>query len=289
MNLKKKKKIVLVLGGGGTKCLSYIGIIRVLESRGLEISEYVGTSMGGLVASLAAAGITSGGMAKIALPVSKKDFLDLNLAELLMYQTRASSVFKGEKLAEFIRQIIPVRDFKKLPKPLFINAVDLVTGKNIFFGSHGYDHVPVHDVVYASCAIPGVFAPKKIGDGYYADGGVVDNLPIRFAESRDPDLIIAAMPRFKSFPDRWDIEKEGGIVGTILRTNSMMIRAMLTNQVQTCSKPLILIEPDLTDNELFSFDNINRMIFRGEHAALKILDNHPALKDTPRLRFRRGQ
>ena len=223
---KKKKKIILVLGGGGTKCLSYIGVMRVLEAKGIEVSEYVGTSMGAIVAALAACGVSSSDMTKIALPVSKKDFLDLNLAELLLYQTGASSVFKGDRLAQFIRRIIPMTDFRKLPKSLFINAVDLSTGQNIYFGSSGYEHVPVYDAVYSSCAIPGVFAPKKIGEGYFVDGGVMDNLPIRFAESRDPDLIIAAMPRFKTFPDRWDVKKEGGIVATVLRTNSMMIRAI---------------------------------------------------------------
>ncbi len=283
--MSKKKKIILVLGGGGTKCLSFIGILRVLEAKGIEISEYVGTSMGAIVASLASSGMSSADMTKIAMPVSKKDFLDLNLAELLLYQTRASSVFKGERLAEFIRRITPISDFRRMPKPLFVNAVDLVTGQNVFFGSGGYDAVPVYDAVYASCAIPGVFAPKKINEGHFVDGGVVDNLPIRFAESREPDLIIAAMPSFKTYPDRWDVEKEGGIVATVLRTNSMMIRAILANQVQTCSKPLILIEPDLTDNEFFSFENINRMIFRGEHAAARILENHPLLGTKPRSRF----
>ena len=57
--MTKKKKIILVLGGGGTKCLSFIGIIRVLEAKGIEISEYVGTSMGAIVASLAAGGMSS--------------------------------------------------------------------------------------------------------------------------------------------------------------------------------------------------------------------------------------
>ncbi len=283
--MKRKKKIILVLGGGGTKCLSYIGVIRVLEAKGIEISECVGTSMGAIIAALTASGISSSDMIKMALPVGKKDFLDLNLADLLLYQTRARSVFKGDRLAEFIRRILPISDFRKLPMPLFINSVDIASGQIIFFGSSGYQDVPIPDAVYASCAIPGVFAPKKIGDGYFVDGGIMDNLPIRFAETRDPDLIIAAMPRFKSFPDRWDVEKEGGIVGTVLRTNSMMIRALLTTQIQTCSKPLILIEPDLTDNELFNFDNINRMIFRGEHAAAKLLENHPLLESKGPMRL----
>jgi NTE family protein len=273
-----KKKITLVMGGG-TKCLSYIGVLRVLEAKGMEISEYVGTSMGALIASLAASGVSSIDMTKIAMPLAKKDFLDLNLSELLLYQTKANSVFKGEKLADFIRKLIPISDFRKLPKPLFINSVDLVTGSNIFFGSSGYEDVPIPDAVYASCAIPGVFSPKKIGEAYFVDGGVVDNLPIRFAESREPDLIIAVIPSIKAFPDRWDIETSGGIVATVLRTNSMMIRAMLASQVKNCSKPLILIEPDLTDTQLFSFENINKMIFRGEHAAAKILENHPILRE----------
>ncbi len=281
----KPKKIVLVLGGGGTKCLSYIGVLRVLEAKGIEVSEYIGTSMGAIVATLGACGMSSTEMTKIALPVSKKDFLDLNLAELLLYQTKATSVFKGERLADFIRRILPCSDFRKLPKPLFINAVNIVTGQNVYFGAPGFDNVPIPDAVYASCAIPGVFAPKKIGPGYFVDGGIMDNLPIRFAESLEPDLIIAVMPRFKSFPDLWDVAKEGGIVTTVLRSNAMMIRAMLTNQIQSCTRPLILIEPDLTDNEFFNFKNLNRMIFRGEHAAAKILENHPLLKSDDRFRI----
>ncbi len=49
-------RIALVLCGGGARGLAHIGLLEVLEKEGLRPSFLVGTSMGGVVAALSAAG-----------------------------------------------------------------------------------------------------------------------------------------------------------------------------------------------------------------------------------------
>ena len=52
--------------------------------------------------------------------------------------------------------------------------------------------------VWASCAIPGVFRPVKLGDDMYVDGGVRENLPVEMSVSRlgvtKPYVIVANAP-----------------------------------------------------------------------------------------------
>jgi NTE family protein len=54
---------------------------------------------------------------------------------------------------------------------LRVCAVELDSGRRVVFGSRGAPHATVGQAVAASCAIPGVFAPVRIGERRYVDGG----------------------------------------------------------------------------------------------------------------------
>ncbi len=54
------------------------------------------------------------------------------------------------------------------------------------------------DAVYGSCALPGVFEPLLHGGYHYMDGGIVDAVPLRFARTLHPDLIVAVDLSVKS-------------------------------------------------------------------------------------------
>jgi NTE family protein len=51
-------------------------------------------------------------------------------------------------------------------------CVDKRSGRRVVFGAPGAPRATVADAVTASCAIPWVFAPVRIGDREYVDGGV---------------------------------------------------------------------------------------------------------------------
>ena len=54
---QKKPKVGLVLSGGGAKGLAHIGVLKVLEESGVEISYIGGTSMGAIIGGALCFGI----------------------------------------------------------------------------------------------------------------------------------------------------------------------------------------------------------------------------------------
>ena len=73
---------------------------------------------------------------------------------------------------------------------LRVCAVDKRSGRRAVFGAPGAPAASVADAVTASCAIPWVFAPVRIGDRDYVDGGVwsVTNLDASPAR-RDTEVL----------------------------------------------------------------------------------------------------
>lgn len=54
-------------------------------------------------------------------------------------------------------------------------------------------------VLLASCALPFLFKPVKIGDSYYMDGGCSDPLPIKFAFDKGCDKVIGIVTRERTY------------------------------------------------------------------------------------------
>jgi NTE family protein len=67
------QKVGLVLSGGGAKGIAHIGILKALEENNIPIDYITGTSMGGIVGAMYAAGYSPSQIEKIAL---SKDFQD---------------------------------------------------------------------------------------------------------------------------------------------------------------------------------------------------------------------
>jgi hypothetical protein len=57
--LGQRPRIILVLGGGGARGLAHIGVLRVLEEEQIPVDEIVGVSVGALIGSLYAGGLTA--------------------------------------------------------------------------------------------------------------------------------------------------------------------------------------------------------------------------------------
>ena len=55
---------------------------------------------------------------------------------------------------------------------LRVVAVDRATGRRVVFGAPGAPHAAVGEAVAASCAVPGVYRPVRIGGREYVDGAV---------------------------------------------------------------------------------------------------------------------
>jgi NTE family protein len=77
---------------------------------------------------------------------------------------------------------------------LCIVAVDRGSGRRVAFGTDGAPEATVADAVAASCAIPGYFAPIRIAEREYVDGGVWSPTNLDLARARRGDRVLCLVP-----------------------------------------------------------------------------------------------
>ncbi len=169
-------KTGLVLSGGGVRGIAHIGAIKALEEMNIVPSHVAGTSAGAIIGALYAAGI---GWEEIL------DFIKtVELFSLKKYALGKPGFVDTEKFYDRFKDLLPNDNFEALKKPLYITATNMLTGNlNVF--SKGELIRPI----LASAAFPGVFAPVKIEEGYYSDGGILNNFPTDLIKTHCDQLI----------------------------------------------------------------------------------------------------
>ena len=171
MNLKKiffrekrrDYRVGLALGGGGTRGFAHLGALKAFEEDGIVFDEVAGTSVGSLVASLYAYGMTSDEMLAIA---NKLKVSDIRNSRLFFMPS------KTEGLEELIKQTVGDTFIEDLKKPLTVVAVDLITGEEIDIKKGN-----LAKAVAGSCSVPGVFQPVEFENYRLADGGLLNTIP----------------------------------------------------------------------------------------------------------------
>jgi NTE family protein len=268
-------RIVLVLGGGGVKGMAHAGAWRAVEESGLAVAEIVGTSIGALVGACVAGGQGWRELTARAMALTKPDIALLNRWALLLNGIRQPSVFRGDTLQAYIASILPVRTFGELSMPLSMNAVDLETGEETWFGAGGREDVALADAVYASCALPVFYPPAELGGRFYIDGGAADPLPVRRAAERDADLIVAvdvgAGPELNAAET---VEK--GMIAIQNRVFSLMAHAGKRTVLDTwAGPPLLYVRPQLDGYETFDFEGTDYFLEEGYRATREALATLP--------------
>ena len=272
-------KVAIVLSGGGLKGLAHVGALKAIKALGIPVHEYIGTSMGSLICSLAAGGMDIEEMERLALNLKSENILQMRTLHFLRKRLKARSIYDGALLHRYFEDIIPIDSFKLLETPLVINAVEMSHGEEVYWGGEDCDDIPVHDAVYGSCALPGLFPPLELDGKCYIDGGVMTNLPVRKARERGADLIIAVNLGLPALRDPREVPEQRGIIDILLQSNSITMRRILQLQLREFIEyPLILIEPALPTRRMFDFDETDRSIRAGERATLNVLRDHPLLE-----------
>jgi NTE family protein len=175
-------KIALVLGGGAARGFAHVGVIRVLEQEKIPIDMIVGTSVGSLIGAIYAYDVNSFELEWSAFTLERENIFDYDLRTVMTGMGAA----KGEKLEEFVREKVPIKNIEDLRIPFAAVATDLQRGTRVVL-----DKGPVDRAVRASCSIPGVFHPIEHEGTMLVDGGVVDNLPVTVARELGADMVIA--------------------------------------------------------------------------------------------------
>ena len=196
----------LVLSGGGTRSAAHIGVLAALSQPPVEWVPdlVVGTSGGGLVAGLWAAGWTPQQMTQFATQVTSADVhIDwrnlchpLHIEGLLTVEPlfrRIYTILGGRRLSDFSRKVgIVAFNASAGRLDLFTNATltPSVVQRLGVLGVHPVTDAFLVDAMRATMAVPALFKPHVVFGNTYIDGGVGDNFPLDIAEALGATLCI---------------------------------------------------------------------------------------------------
>jgi NTE family protein len=181
-----------------------------MEEHRIPVSYVAGTSMGGLVGGIYATGRSPAEVREITNGINwnevlrgqtpfqdlsfrrKQDAhevpnsLEFGLAKGLQFPGGFNS---GQQVSLILDRVaLPyseLKSFNDLPIPFACVATDLVSGK-----PHVFRSGPLSLALRSTMSLPGIFTPVRTGDHIYADGGLLNNIPIDVAKEMGADIVL---------------------------------------------------------------------------------------------------
>ncbi len=276
--MRQVTPFTLVLSGGGMKGLAHIGVLKALEERGLVPELVVGSSVGSLIGAAWACGLSLDEMEAKASEVQRRQVFKVAHTDMALRRMLSPAVYRREPLDALIRSLVGGCSFSDLHHRLLVNTVDLNSGRQVVWGLPGLEQAPLADVVFASCALPGIFPPREIEGRWYVDGAVVENLPVRVAAAAAPSPIIAVNVAATSV-HRAGIERQG-FAATYIRGLEVVMQTQIESELRNWTgPPLVLVQPPVEHVGMFAFDRTPELVAAGYRATLATLDRLPAPLD----------
>jgi NTE family protein len=176
--LPRVPRIAWVFGSGGPRGFVHVGVIKALAELQLVPDVIVGASVGALVGTLYAGGVSAAEVQRLAI--------GLQPWRLLSWSPFHGKRFGAPALARFVNEQIDGRLLQQLPVPM-VCAVQRLRDHAVLGFSRGDAGIAVQ----ASAAIEGRFVPVTIRGERYADADRVMPLPVRLARSLGAVRVLA--------------------------------------------------------------------------------------------------
>ena len=233
----------LVLTSGGILGVSYGGVFRCMEERGIDLdsfTEVYGTSIGALIGLLVVIGFSKDNIRRLLmnLPISR---LFQITSEGLIGFADNQGIDNGSGIRGICRHILE-RFYKnpdltlgelgqKTEKHFVVNATDVCRGKMVLLGTKETPGVKVEDAIVASAAIRFLYSPVRIKDMVLVDGGVTTPLLLHLVAEEDLPNTIAVVPMTKM--DTTGVEDVPGMAKSVYYT---MMNSGIENLIQKCGE-----------------------------------------------------
>jgi len=277
-------KIAVVLSGGGARAISQIGVLKALKENNIQFDGIVGTSMGSIIGGLYSAGYYISDMDSLVkntpwntfFSFQKKDrnelFIDQKITEdkaifairlknftpvIPTYINTGQSVSNFLTLAALNAPIHIDSSFDKLLYQFRAVSTNLVNGQPEILGNGSLSLA-----MRASSSISFLLPPVKKDSLLLVDGGLVANLPVKFAKDLGYNYIIAVnttspLRTRESLKYPWEIADQ---------VVSIPIEIITKQQIKNTD---VLIEPKIGSKKNSDFSNLSQTIEKGYIATLK--------------------
>ncbi|GIV97111.1 MAG: patatin [Herpetosiphonaceae bacterium] len=249
-------------------------MLRVFEELAIPIDVVTGTSIGGIIGALIAAGYTA---AEI-----EDGFRRARLHRILELDPRRWGILGTGKLYSMLMEMLGERHIEELPIPFATIAVDLVSGREILMTSGR-----VVDAALATSAVPGIFPPVQIADYLLADGGIFNNVPVdaalRLGAGRTIAVDLIGVHHEFTIPDEPpSLSLRRFLPLTQLefaeRAIELMVRRITAERLQAVP-PDLLLAPDVSAISMFEVTRIDDGLTSGEAVARAYADELIALRE----------
>ncbi len=276
----------LALSGGGAKGIAHIGVLKVLEEIHMPVHLLAGTSMGGVIAAVYAAGRSAAEIEQLTR--------SLRLLDLVQRDRSGLGLIGQGKMAARLREALGGDlTFDQLRWPLALVAVDLQTGEEVVIREGS-----VVEAVLATTAVPLIFPPVEWRGRLLVDGGILNPVPFDVVRAMGAERVIAvytthdlagrpqdeplhegrgaeAVIRLFLHRTRW-----APMIDVAERSAAITARE-LVEQRRRQTPPDVMIEVLLRGVGLLDLDQVDVGLQAGEEAARQHLMELLALRDTP--------
>jgi len=150
----------LAMSSGFFSFFAHTGMIGALAAGGFAPSAISGSSAGALVGGAYAAGVPLERLAERLIALRRDEFWD---------PAPGLGLLAGKKLDALLRAMLPVTTMRACRVPIAISAFAIARRRTEVLRDVDLAHA-----IRASCAVPGMFHPVRIGPRAYWDGGILD-------------------------------------------------------------------------------------------------------------------
>lgn len=171
----------LAFASGGPRGAAHVGVLKVLEREGIQVSAISGSSAGALVGGAYAAGVP---LARI-----EREWLDTDLpkvARAFLPTFPRAGLSSGREAVRYIRTLVGEVRIEELPIPFAAVATDLDTGEAVVLREG-----PLVQAIRASGSVPGLFQPVRWQGRLLVDGGLVAPIPVKACRDLGAAIVVA--------------------------------------------------------------------------------------------------
>lgn len=268
------KEVALVLGGGGARGLAHVHVLEAFDDLGVKPCMVVGSSIGALVGSGYAAGMTGVEIRDHILRVLNDGGEVMSRLWRMRPESIRSVFTLGELNAQralqaFLPEQVPKR-FEDLEIPLKVTATDYYGNSTTVIESG--ELVPA---VAASIAIPAVFKPEIVNGRVHVDGGISN--PVAFDLAEAPGRIVVAVDVIGK-PNAEDPTRIPSRIEVAFGASQLLMQSLISIKLQMHT-PDLLVRPAVDEFRVLDFLRAEAIIEHTKQTRAEVRSRLEALLD----------